>query len=132
MSLTQKQEAFALAVFEGKSQADAYRLAYSTENMSDNAIYSEASKLMDNPKVSQRLAQLREKQAERTNVTADDIVRVAWELAQSARNEGARVSALNLLAKRHPEFSDKHELKHSGAVDLSHLTDEQIERLANG
>ena len=58
--LTPKQEEFAKAIAEGMSQADAYRSAYSCKNMSDNAIYREASLLMDNPKVTQRLKELRD------------------------------------------------------------------------
>ena len=57
--LTQKQEMFVQGIIEGKSQADAYRSAYSTKNMSDNAIYVEASLLMDDPKIAQRLTELR-------------------------------------------------------------------------
>lgn len=53
--LTAKQEAFAKAIVEGMNQADAYRSAYETKRMSDNAIYREASLLMSNPKVTQRI-----------------------------------------------------------------------------
>jgi phage terminase small subunit len=58
--LTPKQEKFVQGIIEGKSQADAYRSAYSAKNMSDNAIYREASLLMSSPKITQRLNELRQ------------------------------------------------------------------------
>ena len=59
MTLTAKQESFALAIVNGKTQADAYREAYNTENSQENSIYVEASKLVSNPKVALRIAELR-------------------------------------------------------------------------
>ena len=57
--LTAKQEAFAQGIIQGLSYADAYRAAYDTKKMSTNAIYVESSKLVDNPKIAQRVAELR-------------------------------------------------------------------------
>lgn len=59
MSLTSKQEAFAQAIASGKSQADAYRLAYSAGKMADATIWSKASVLMADGKVTARVAELR-------------------------------------------------------------------------
>lgn len=49
--LTQKQKTFADGVISGLSQKDAYKAAYSTENMKDTTISREASKLMNNENV---------------------------------------------------------------------------------
>lgn len=57
--LTAKQEAFAQAIASGKTQADAYRLAYDAENMKDETIWSKASVLMADGKVSARVDELR-------------------------------------------------------------------------
>jgi hypothetical protein len=65
MTLTAKQEAFAQAIADGMTQADAYRTAYDAESMSDNAIYVEASKLIDNPNVAQRVKELKDALADR-------------------------------------------------------------------
>jgi len=65
MTLTVKQEAFAQGIADGMTQADAYRAAYDAESMSDNAIYVEASKLIDNPNVAQRVKELKDALAER-------------------------------------------------------------------
>lgn len=70
--LTAKQEAFVKSIIDGMSQADAYRSAYSTKNMSDNAVYREASVLMKNPNISQRLQELREQMIKPTIMTAQE------------------------------------------------------------
>lgn len=74
--LTAKQENFAKAIVEGMNQADAYRSAYSCKNMSDNAIYREASLLMSNPKVTQRIEELRKELAKPSIKTAQE--RMEW------------------------------------------------------
>lgn len=58
--LTAKQEAFAQGIANGLGQADAYRAAYNASKMKDNSIYPETTKLMDNPKISQRIAELQQ------------------------------------------------------------------------
>lgn len=59
-TLTAKQEAFAFAVgYESKSYSQAYRENYSTKKMTARAIWIEASKLANNPKVSLRIDELR-------------------------------------------------------------------------
>jgi phage terminase small subunit len=74
--LTPKQEKFVQSLIQGMSQADAYRSAYSCKNMSDNAIYREASLLVENPKVAQRLKELREQLAKPSIKTAQE--RMEW------------------------------------------------------
>lgn len=65
MTLTAKQEAFAQGIADGLDQASAYRAAYDAENMSDPAIYVEASRIMDNPKVALRVKELKDALAEK-------------------------------------------------------------------
>lgn len=60
MTLTPKQEKFAQAVASGMTQADAYRHAYSAENMADSTIWSRASELAADGKVSGRIKALQE------------------------------------------------------------------------
>lgn len=79
MALTSQQEAFARAVAEGKSQAEAYRTAYPRSNdWKDSAVWSEASRLMAAPKVSARVAELR---AEISKAAQVEVVQVVKELA---------------------------------------------------
>jgi phage terminase small subunit len=70
--LTPNQETFVQNIIQVMSQADAYRSAYSTKNMSDNAVYVNASKLMDNTKVALRLKELRDKLAKPSIMTAQE------------------------------------------------------------
>jgi len=59
MTLTAKQESFALAIVNGTTQIDAYKVAYDTENYQESTIHSEASRLVSNPKIVARIAELR-------------------------------------------------------------------------
>lgn len=70
MMLTQKQEEFAKCIVEGMSQIDAYKKAYNAEGMTDNSISREASLLMDNPKITQRIKELRDMLSKPSILTA--------------------------------------------------------------
>lgn len=61
MALTPKQENFCLAYLETGNASEAYRRAYDAENMGVNALNREASLMLDNPKIAQRLSELTEK-----------------------------------------------------------------------
>mgnify|MGYP003635203956 CR=1 FL=1 len=54
--LTAKQEGFAQGVARGLTLSDAYRMAYDAEKMKDATIWTEASSLVDNPKVATRVS----------------------------------------------------------------------------
>lgn len=56
--LTVKQEKFIQGLLDGLSQRQSYKQSYSCKNMSDKAIDEEASKLFNNPKVTQRYQRL--------------------------------------------------------------------------
>ena len=97
--LTVKQEAFALAYFETANAAQAYRMAYDVEpNSRDSWLYVEASQLLDNPKVAQRLIELQE-QAKTlsfyTRQKALDEYDEARTMASEVKNPSAMVSAIN-------------------------------------
>ena len=74
--LTAKQEAFVQNIIQGMNQADAYRSAYNRENMTDNSIYVNASKLVSDAKVAQRLKELREQLAKPSIMSAQE--RLEW------------------------------------------------------
>lgn len=50
--ITSKQEAFVEGLVQGKSASDAYRAAYDCSSMAEPTVWSEASRLRSNPKVS--------------------------------------------------------------------------------
>lgn len=74
--LTAKQEQFVQNIISGMSQADAYRLAYPKQRMTDKTLWETASKLMKNPKVIARVQELREQLTKSTIMTAQE--RLEW------------------------------------------------------
>lgn len=107
--MTPRQQRFvAEFAIDGNATQAAIRAGYSP-----NGAKVTASRLLTKPNVAAAVSERTQRVLERAEITAADIARVAWEIATDAETQpGARVSALALLAKRHPEFSDKHE--HSG------------------
>ena len=97
--LTQKQEAFALAYVETGNAAEAYRRAYDVKAPTlHSTIYSAASRLLADHKISARVSQLQEQAAELTLYTvkqAFEEYEVARQLALQEANPSAAVSAIN-------------------------------------
>lgn len=118
--LTKKQEDFAKAIVEGMNQADAYRVAYNTKSMSDNSVYVNASKLMDNAKVALRIKELREQLAKPSIKTAQE--RMEW-LTQLIDNENEgtseKLKAIDILNKMDGLYVQKI----SGDIKLKKLED---------
>jgi phage terminase small subunit len=85
MGLTPKQEKFCQGIVKGLSQADAYRDAYNCENMSDDAIYREASLLMGIPKISQRVNELRAEVTQEIKFTVADALKEFNEAQENLR-----------------------------------------------
>ena len=106
--LTAKQEAFVQNIIQGMSQADAYRSAYDTKRMSDNAVYREASLLMSNPKVAQRFSEIASKTDRPKIMSAQK--RMEW-LTDRVNDEdidiNARLKALDILNKMDGEYVQK-------------------------
>jgi len=69
LNLTPKQEAFSVAMLTAASASDAYRGVYSAGRMTAKQVHEEASKLLANPKIAQRLAELRAAAAEKAVLT---------------------------------------------------------------
>lgn len=124
--LTEKQERFALNIVEGMNQADAYRSAYSAKKMSDNAIYREASLLMSNPKIAQRIQELRERLAKHTIMSAQERLEWLTRLINS-EEEGTneKLRALDIMNKMCGEYVQKIEADVNTEVNINiELTDE--------
>ena len=99
--LTSKQEAFAQAVADGMSQADAYRAAYNTEKFKPEALWVNASKLMADARVSLRVAELRAALAEKALWKREDSVKILAEIAGAGEKDADRVRAVAELNKMH-------------------------------
>ena len=106
--LTPKQEKFVQGIIEGKSQADAYRSAYSAKNMSDNAIYREASLLMSSPKITQRLNELRNDMITPAIMSAQERLEWLTELVNSEEETTAdKLKACEIMNKMTGEYVQK-------------------------
>lgn len=125
--LTAKQEKFVQGIIEGKSQADAYRAAYNTKNMTDKSIWVNASQLMNDTKVAQRLTELRNQVNASTIMSARE--RMEW-LTKLINNteEGTtdRLRALDIFNKMTGEYVQKVEADVKSEVTINiELSDEE-------
>jgi phage terminase small subunit len=117
--LTPKQEAFVQNILQGMNQADAYRSAYSCKNMSDNAIYVNASKLAADAKVALRLKELRDELAKPSIMTAQE--RLEWLTERIADEEvdiNAKLKAIDIMNKMQGEYVQKVETELKNAVSI--------------
>jgi len=104
MALTPRQEAFARAVAEGKSQAEAYREAYPrSESWKPSSVWEKASALMANVKVSSRVAELRAEVAKASQI---ETVQVVKELARVALSDVRQVFHADGRIKSPHELDD--------------------------
>ena len=99
-ALTPERELFAQSVASGMNQSDAYRLAFGA-TYAPSAIASNASILMSDANVRQRVAELRQKAepiiAEQVGMTLADTVRAFVEIALCTSPEMERLLALGLM-----------------------------------
>ena len=118
--LTAKQEAFVQNLLQGMSQADAYRSAYSCKNMSDNAIYVNASKLAADTKVALRLEELRKELATPAIMSAQK--RLEWltgVINSTEESTGDKLRAVDIMNKMQGEYVQKVEAEVKNAVNIS-------------
>lgn len=103
--LTPQREAFAVAYVKqpprkkGAGSA-AYREAFNAENMSANAIAREASLLLKDPKVAQRIAELREPAAEEAGMTLKSHLADLKRLRDLAEKDGKFSAAVTAEVNR--------------------------------
>jgi hypothetical protein len=94
--LTPQQEKFAQAVVSGKSQSDAYRLAYpKSKAWKDESVRVEAAKMLANPNISLRIRSL---QAAAADIAVDEVVETA--VAMAALHGIPRAEFLRLMIER--------------------------------
>ena len=136
--LTAKQEKFVQGIIEGMSQAEAYRSAYSTKNMSDKTIWEAASTLMRNNKVATRVKELREQISQKSIMTAQERLEFLTEVINGTKGEKVievvdgkpveievpasmknRLSAIDIMNKMQGEYVTKVE----GEIKMNKLED---------
>lgn len=106
--LTAKQEKFVQNVVKGMSQRDAYKDAYDTKRMSENAIDREASLLMRNPKITQRHRELGAGTEKHTIMSAQERLEWLTQLIQSKdETTGDKLKAADIMNKMQGEYVQK-------------------------
>lgn len=132
--LTAKQETFARAVvMDGMSLSDAYRASHCADTMASGTLWTKASLLAKSDKVRSRMVAL---QAEMDRRYYDDAQRTRalvferlWEEALTARQDGARIRALELLGKSVGMFRDRQAVEVVGARSAEEISAELEARL---
>lgn len=122
--LTAKQEAFAQGIADGLGQADAYRMAYDADGMKDESIYPQASKLMKNPKIATRIAELKSQVADKQLWTREMSVKglmSAYRIALEAKSSTGMTGAVKELNIMH---GYNEPTKHSVELKFKPITDE--------
>jgi phage terminase small subunit len=126
MSLTPKQEAFAQAYIETGNASEAYRRAFNVRpNTKPESINVNASKILADAKVSQRVAELKAEHAERHDMTVDNIRDMLLEDRQFAREmetPAAAVSATMGLAKLYGHLRDKVDVTSKVTIQINGTT----------
>lgn len=104
MKLTAKQEQFSQYIADGNDQATAYRKAYDAENMKNSVIYSKASALMADGKVTVRVselkAQLADQQLWTREMSRNNLIN-ALRVAEAARSPAGMIAAIRELNLTH-------------------------------
>ena len=123
--ITSKQEAFCQALLAGRSQSDAYRDAYNTKPCSTaGAIAVSASKLMADPKITLRIAELREADAEAACWSRRQSIEALKSIALSeALKPTERIAAIRLLNTMF-DFNAPSEVPTTPPTILRTITDE--------
>ena len=94
--LSPQREKFAQAVASGMNQSDAYRAAYKVRNGTKlSSVNVNASKLMNDAKVAQRVAELRAPIVKNVQVTLENHLRDLMALRNLATKEKQMSAAIN-------------------------------------
>lgn len=109
--LTIKQKMFAQIYVETGNASEAYRTAYDVkDDTKPETVWTSASVLLTDPKVSQRVMELQEEMRERHAVTVDKLTRELDEdrtMARAEKMPSAAITAVMSKAKLHGLVADK-------------------------
>lgn len=120
MALTAKQEKFAQCIAQGMTQADAYRASYDTSKSKNETIWSRASELMDDRKVSERVNELKGALAEKELWTREMSVKgliTAYKMANEDRNTSGMVNSVKELNAMHG-YNEPTKIQVSSLMDV--------------
>lgn len=114
LTLTPKQERFAMAVASGKTQSDAYREAYNVRPTTKmETINQQASRLLANSNIYARVEELRKPIAQKAMITLESHIERLKELAALAVDTGqiaAAIKAEELCGKASGIYIERRQL----------------------
>ena len=132
--LTMKQEAFCQAMASGDSPSLAYRKAFDSSGMATATIYARSSELAARSNIRARID---EAIAERDRESLHDKRRAtSWifenlkSIAEQSDTDGARVAAIQTVARMHALLTDKQEVETSDSSTTEDLRQQLAEALA--
>lgn len=94
LRLTLKQENFIWEYIKTGNAAKAYREAYDAHFMLDDSIYVEASRLLNNPKITQRLNEIKTEIASEQKINLEQIL---FELEQARMTAHAKEDVIGMV-----------------------------------
>lgn len=144
--LSPKQERFAELIAQGMSQSDAYRQTVRVrKNTKPESVWCEASKLMANPMVQQRVEELREAAREAARdqhiITVEKLTQMTMAAYDMAMKEGnaqsaAAIKAAEFLGKLHGLVVERKHVesdnRHHHEVDSVSAFDEFLAEAGRG
>ena len=133
-SLTAQQERFCQLIMQGMNQRDAYKEAgYKTTT--DGATDANASRLLSNAKIAHRVATLRAKAAENSDITLAWLQEQAKGILAEARASGAHAAATGALRELGILTGHRVEKRDStirNITDSTDATDDELRDIAFG
>ena len=138
--LTAKQEAYKNNRIVGMGVSESYKAAYPDQKMNDKAISVAANKLEKDPRIKLEVNSKKKEATERALVTIEDVV-TGFLIEAQGEGEDTTSSARNTAWKELSNFTggfdaNKQKVEHSGGIDFTNLTDDQIKariiELSNG
>ena len=98
--LTDKQELFCLNIHAGMSNVDAWVAAYDNNNGTRKTARENSTRALQNPKIQNRLKELRDESNRRARVTLEDHLKRLEELGRGAQESGQFSAAINAELNR--------------------------------
>ncbi len=135
--LTPKREKFAQAVASGKSQAEAYRAAFTVTTMTAKTVVEKASRLMADGNVRARVDEIRAPAVEKATITLESHLRDLLALRNLAAKEkqmSAAISAEVARGKAAGVVVDRAALeltgKNGAPIAMTAISTEEFRRIA--
>ena len=125
----QRHERFAQELAKGKTATEAYALAGYKPNDGN------ASTLKGNQRILDRIVELQERSAIRTEITIESLIREAGEIQEAAKQDGqhsAAVAALTAKAKLAGLWIDKAENTNRNVTDPAEVSDAELAAIVEG